>query len=255
LQDVARQKGGECLSSQYYNQGAKLTWRCSERHVWEATATSVKHGKSWCPHCAGTLRLTIEEMQELARIRGGKCLSDKYVNSETKLRWECAEGHAWDAVPASVKHAKHWCPYCPLKNEKECRNIIESFVSKSFPKLKPKWLQGLELDGYCAALRLAMEYQGEQHYKILKHWHKNGEEDLQKQQDRDRRKLELCHAHGVQVVVIPYWIKDKREFIRVELLHIIRLRRHALTKMSDELAEELYPSRTMTDEIADELCG
>ena len=38
-------------------------------------------------------KLTIKDMQELAKARGGKCLSKKYVNGRVKLKWKCAEGH------------------------------------------------------------------------------------------------------------------------------------------------------------------
>jgi len=31
----------------------------------------------------------LKKMNGLAANKGGKCLSDKYVNSSTKLKWEC----------------------------------------------------------------------------------------------------------------------------------------------------------------------
>ena len=37
--------------------------------------------EGWCPHCAGRLRLTTEEMQALARERAG-LVSTVYINSE-----------------------------------------------------------------------------------------------------------------------------------------------------------------------------
>jgi Zn finger protein HypA/HybF involved in hydrogenase expression len=42
---------------------------------------------------------------------GGSLLSNYYVNGGTKLRWRCAEGHEWEAIPASVKRGT-WCPIC-----------------------------------------------------------------------------------------------------------------------------------------------
>ena len=60
-----------------------------------------------------TQRLTIEEMQKIAKSHNGKCLSKKYVNTYTKLKWQCAEGHTWKTIPQSVKYAGHWCPKCP----------------------------------------------------------------------------------------------------------------------------------------------
>ena len=54
-------------------------------------------------------------MHKLATKRGGKCRSDKYIDSKTKLRWECAEGHAWEAKPNDIKSSGSWCPQCSGK--------------------------------------------------------------------------------------------------------------------------------------------
>jgi len=53
----------------------------------------------------------IEEMKQLALSRGGSCLSDFYVDNNTKLRWRCSEGHEWESVPGSIKMGT-WCPQC-----------------------------------------------------------------------------------------------------------------------------------------------
>ena len=34
-------------------------------------------------------------MQELAKARGGKYLSDRYIDAKTKMKWQCKEGHVW----------------------------------------------------------------------------------------------------------------------------------------------------------------
>jgi hypothetical protein len=110
MHELAAEKGGKCLSDKYVDYSTKLRWECGEGHVWEATPQAIKQ-ESWCHECSGSKRITIEEMQEIAAERGGKCLSDKCVNSSTKLRWECSEGHVWEATPDSIKQ-ESWCPGC-----------------------------------------------------------------------------------------------------------------------------------------------
>jgi len=114
MRELAQKHGGKCLSDSYVNSATKLLWECSKGHRWEATPNCIKSHKTWCPHCAGrpTRPKTIEDMRELAKRRGGRCLSDKYVNSTTKLLWECGEGHRWEATPASIEHGRTWCPHC-----------------------------------------------------------------------------------------------------------------------------------------------
>lgn len=111
MRDIARSREGKCLSMKYINTGTKLRWQCSKMHEWEATPNSIKNG-TWCPHCAGRALGSISEMRRLASAKEGKCLSGNYVDNKTKLRWQCAKGHVWEAVPSSIKHGNTWCPHC-----------------------------------------------------------------------------------------------------------------------------------------------
>src|SRR5262249_275149 len=114
MQTLARQRGGLCLSTEYAKSYTKLEWKCIRGHNWMATPAAVKHRGSWCPVCARGAPLGLENMQALARKRGGFCLSIDYVNSYTKLEWQCSQGHTWKATPSSVKYRGHWCPFCAM---------------------------------------------------------------------------------------------------------------------------------------------
>lgn len=220
MQEMADRKGGKCLSTEYAGTHTKLLWRCADSHEWWARPLEVKNRDSWCPKCAGNARLTIEEMQAIAGARGGVCLSEGYTNITTDLLWRCALGHEWSAMPASIKHQGSWCPHCRLKNEQKCRETFEARTGKKFPKLKPAWLEGLELDGYCEELGIAFEYNGRQHYEVLPAWHENGMDDLEQQQARDAKKVRLCEKNWVALVVIPYDMKDNDAFIGKQLADI-----------------------------------
>ena len=120
LKKIAEEHGGQLLSKIYLGAHQKLTWQCNNGHIWEAEPNTIKHG-SWCGRCAGkSLLLTIQEMQELATKRGGKCLSKKYINSYTKLKWQCGNGHKWEATPNGIKNGQ-WCPKCALGKKWETR--------------------------------------------------------------------------------------------------------------------------------------
>ncbi len=127
MQEIAKSRGGKCLSKVYKNVNLKLKWECSKGHQWFATAHSVKKG-SWCRLCSSARPLGIEEMQEIAESKGGRCLSTVYKNANTKLEWECSNGHRWYANPGSVKSGS-WCYLCsnsrPLTIE-EMQEIAKS---------------------------------------------------------------------------------------------------------------------------------
>ena len=119
MQNTAAERGGKCLSKtykgSYRHTGIRLLWECAEGHQWEAAPEQVRHG-TWCHVCAkrktaDKRKLGINKMRRLAKERGGRCLSGKYLNNATKLRWECSRGHVWEATPGNVA-AGCWCPFC-----------------------------------------------------------------------------------------------------------------------------------------------
>jgi len=117
MQQLAASRGGQCISLFYKNNLTKLRWRCAQGHEWEAVPGSIvgsgKRKGSWCPICVGKLpkNLAFEKLKELATARGGQLQSMCYQNAKTPLRWKCAKGHEWEAIPDAVKRAT-WCPVC-----------------------------------------------------------------------------------------------------------------------------------------------
>jgi hypothetical protein len=109
MKQIARDRGGACLSRRYDGLLVKLRWRCRRRHEWDATPNTILSG-SWCPRCNLGMP-DIDDLRALARERGGACLSNEYVNKSTKLHWRCALGHEWEASPGHVRRGS-WCPTC-----------------------------------------------------------------------------------------------------------------------------------------------
>ena len=226
-QDVALSKGGKCLSTTYTNCDTKMKWKCHKGHIWHTTLYVIKNMGCWCLECGGRKTLTIEECKSFAKAKGGKCLSTEYKNAYQKLLWQCSEGHEWNANFHHIKHGNRWCPDCSkFKTEAVCRTIVERYLSKNFPNTRPKFLKGLELDGYNKELRIAFEYNGKQHYEYVPFFHKNGPVNLETQKSRDRKKFRLCHKYGVKLVIIPYQYsylnpEELEDFIVNELWKIV----------------------------------
>lgn len=111
MRKLAKARGGRCLSRAYRNAATKLEWECGNGHRWSAAPGSIVAG-GWCRICSYAARkLGIELMRTIAAERGGRCLSTEYVNSSTKLEWECHVGHRWLAPPNAIRNG-HWCRLC-----------------------------------------------------------------------------------------------------------------------------------------------
>ena len=138
MNKLAGIKGGTCSSDEYEGSRVKLKWRCKKGHVWETTPKEIKKG-SWCPKCAKVTDLKIKEMQKIAEDKGGKCLSEKYIDGYTKLRWQCKKGHEWEMKHDSIKQGK-WCPVCSEKVEYTIKDMHALAENKGGKCLSKKYL-------------------------------------------------------------------------------------------------------------------
>lgn len=215
IDELAELKGGKCLS-EYKGAGLKMTWVCSQGHNFETSYNGVKSGV-WCPTCTHITPME-ERINQILEKNGGICYS-RYVGVNYPMDWECKKGHKWTIGPADIFRGT-WCPYCKHKSEAECKAIFENLFKKPFIKVRPDWIRNetgncLELDGYNEELKLAFEYNGEQHYMVAEWWGET-QADLDKQIEHDRIKKQACENNGIQLVVIPYTFKkydDKVRFI------------------------------------------
>ncbi len=77
----------------------------------EADALRLNHGYD---EQKSSAELNIEDMQQAATFRGGKCLSKTMEEGDldTPLEWECARGHRFKTTPNVILRGGHWCPEC-----------------------------------------------------------------------------------------------------------------------------------------------
>ena len=204
-QEFAISKGGKCLSNKYKNCNEHLKWECSEGHQWVCIFNHIKNKDTWCPKCSGKQPHTIDDCQNWAKKKVGKCLSNEYNGALKPLEWECSEGHQWNARFNNIKNQNTWCPVCSgSRSEQMCREIIESYLLEPFPNQRPDFLGGLELDGYNADLKMAFEYNGIQHYEYTPNFHRDGHIDLARQQARDNIKKIKCANYNIRLLIIPH---------------------------------------------------
>jgi hypothetical protein len=167
-------------------------------------------------------KITINDCNELAKSKNGKCLSSIYINANKPLMWECEFGHAFSLAWKHIQYYKSWCNQCNSNiGEGICRLYLEAIFGKPFVKIRPAWLKhskyNLELDGYCHELAIAFEHNGVQHNTNVPYFHRDGS-SLNKQKSRDLFKANKCRELGVKLMIIPeifreIKLKDLGEFL------------------------------------------
>lgn len=108
------------------------------------------------------------------------------------------------------------------KGEAEVHASLERIFQKPFYHGRPNFLKNpitknynLELDCYNSEIGLAVEYNGEQHYKYIPFFHQN-KEAFKNQLYRDELKRRMCKDAGVVLLEVPYTvpIKDIESFLK-----------------------------------------
>lgn len=121
LRNIIESRGGIKLSS-YINTLTKIKVKCSQGHIWDANWYGLTHN-SWCGACKGSLPHDLKWAQDLAASRGGLCLASTYQNSNTKMEWQCGNGHRWFAKANAIQQGK-WCLLCSRqsRSKKSCQS-------------------------------------------------------------------------------------------------------------------------------------
>ncbi len=94
----------------------------------------------------------LKELQELAKFRGGKLLSEKYINAVTKMEWQCEKGHTWMASPNNIKNNTkgregnkgNWCPKCAQRQKYTIEEVIEYAKAKGGECLSEEYTRAQE---------------------------------------------------------------------------------------------------------------
>ena len=111
------------------------------------------------------------------------------------------------------------------KGETITRNVLQKLFRRPFISIRPNFLindvtgQNLEIDCYNDELKLGVEYNGSQHEKYNKFFHKNYEH-FRNQQYRDSIKALKCKAEGITLVSIPSYIPHHKieNYLRNKLI-------------------------------------
>lgn len=140
-----------------------------------------------------------------------------------KGSWSSSYTYDWKRQPT------HRGPPKESRGEAECRRVLQKYLQKPFPNCRPDFLRNpvtggrfnLELDCYDDSLKLAVEYNGAQHYKYIPYFHKNKEAFLN-QKYRDDMKRRICRENRVNLIEVPNTVPvEKIEAYLVEKLKLI----------------------------------
>lgn len=109
------------------------------------------------------------------------------------------------------------------EGEKKCRKVIENIFGFPFKSERPSFLINqetghlLELDCYNERLKIAVEYNGVQHYE-WPNFTNQSKKKFNKQKYRDRLKKRLCRENDIYLIIVSYKIDNIKKYIKKKLI-------------------------------------
>ena len=190
-------------------------------------------GKWGCPKCAGINRGVIHKKRALQKfnenvlkIAGeGYVFLDEYVGSQVKMRilhTEC--GNVFETTQNKFFIQGSRCPHCVYsRGEKAVADVLDSLSIEYTREHSFEDLGRKRFDFFIPSLNIAIEYDGEQHYKSIDAW--GGEEYLESVRQSDALKNDFCDYLGIDLLRIPYWEFDNIHEIVTNFIDTVKLMR------------------------------
>ena len=206
------------ILGEYKNNKTKIKCRCKiDEYEWSATPHSLLDGKTGCPKCAGKIKdkTTKYFIQEMKKINDDIEILGKYKGTGVKIKCRCKiDNHIWYATPNNLLN-NHGCPKCNAsKGEKRIakyldnKNIKYIHDKQYFKDLKNNKNGILRPDFIIENMKIWIEFDGEQHFRVVDFSSKNKElakEQFRIIQENDKLKNEYAKEHGWKLIRIPYW--------------------------------------------------
>lgn len=197
---------------EYVNAKTKIAHKCLIHNVvWDTLPTNILKGCG-CHQC---LKEKIsdkngidhnEYMVKLSNVNPNLIVLEEYRGTETKIKHKCKVcKYEWDVKPGNILAGKG-CPRCNESHgEKDIGNYLNTndiiYIPQcTFDDCKDK--RKLPFDFYLPELNICIEYDGEQHFKVIDHF--GGEEGLRIRQLHDQIKTNYCKNNNIPLIRIKY---------------------------------------------------
>lgn len=204
---------------EYVNNITPILHRCLIHDVeWNAIPANILRGHG-CRKCGNEIlsnarsKDSFRYVEDVKNINSNIIVVGEYVNAHTPIKHKClVDGFEWSAKPNNILSGRG-CPVCSESlGERRVRQWLDKHEftyeqQKSFKNCRN--IKTLPFDFYLPDYNVAIEYQGEQHYRPINYF--GGERKFKTQQKRDCIKRDYCKNNNIILLEIPYYANVEEE--------------------------------------------
>lgn len=235
LKDLTGKRFGKLVVLKYTgknnNQRAKL-WEClcDCGNITEVSTGNLQSGHTTSCGCAQKIAQLNNAHKKMIGKRFGKLtvLEDTQKrNYNQTIIWKCqCDCGGIIEVPTNHLNSGHTqsCGCIQSINEEKIGNILQDMDINYIKQYwfndcrNPKTNNVLRFDFYLPDYNCCIEYDGEQHFKVLGGW--STKEHLKETQYRDSIKNKYCYENNIKLIRISYLDKNNIENILKEELNV-----------------------------------
>lgn len=197
------------ITSQYIKSADKIKYICLKcGYQGKTDAASLLRGVG-CPSCSGKVKFTQRKFEDVMKERSCNLqMIGQYRGARNKIKYRCLVcGYEGEAKAYHLLEGQG-CPICCVSKGERCimdfliKNNIRYEIQKGYDDLVGVNMGKLLYDFYLPDYNLLIEYQGEQHRKIVS-WF-DGERGFEIRQEHDYRKRKYAEQHNIQLLEIWY---------------------------------------------------
>ena len=206
IENLCKKNNLELLEYKNASSPVKLKCKKCNKEFTREAQRLLKNTK--CPSCFRTGTMSLEKFEEELEKRYGKEYSivdrSKYTQTHKKILVKHQCGFTWSITPSNLLF--HQCPKCSRKTSKG-EKAIQNYCEENDINYCWQWQQKIEgktlyFDFYLPNYKLAIEFQGEQHYIPVRYW--GGDEAFEKRKINDQLKRDWCKEKNITLLEIPY---------------------------------------------------
>ena len=206
--------------------GKRVWWKCEKGHEWN-TSVADRYKGNGCPYCSGLYPTETNNLlsnnpklcEEWDYSKNKKKPKEYTLCSSQKVWWKCKKcGYEWEITINSRNGSrKTGCPKC---NKSKGESNIEDFCIDNNIIYTPQYrikeckdkaslpfdFAVFDVDNN---LQILIEFQGMQHYSIIKIiWEDTNEMFLERQR-KDLIKHAHCKDENIPLLIVPFYCIDK----------------------------------------------
>ena len=217
VQRFLADKDGILLKDEVVDNVRYITVKCNkDGHVWKNSLSNIRSKDQWCQECyIRNKSMDTEGVRKLIAGRGELLTTNIYgVYQKVDIRCNC--GNPFSTYIYNLIRDL-WCPACSEKHTTQLKlyELIKSLLPTQevlYNQHPFNWLKDarlLEIDIWVPGLKLAIEYDGEQHFRPVKF----GGDKTNDEQAQEKLAYIQSHDH-LKDTLIAQHPQDVKHFIR-----------------------------------------